>query len=372
MAVPPVQTASAATQIPAAPPPQYYQPPPPHFPPPHAAARPKVPVLPIAIAAGVVALLLLGGASWLFLGRASADDRAGWAIADNTNTVDAYADYLRARPDGYYVSEARARMATGQAKLDEFAWWWASKQSTAAAYQNYMQQYPAGLHVGDAKTAIMVAQHAALVTRGQQGLKMAGYYSGPADGRETENVGAAVRAYQRAKGMAENGAINDGLIASLDQDNAERLREQQLQQERENSAYGHAVSARERQTYQRFLVDFPSSAHAGEIRQRMASCRATTKTEDAVSSQVITAKSSAKGLDEAGCTLAQQQATQSLTAQCQAGHVAGVVKTGEDRDKVGGSILGLFKLKVPTTCTVGVQAQCETTRSVSRQVDVCG
>jgi serine/threonine protein kinase len=372
MAVPPAMpAASAVTQIPATPP-QYYQPPPAKFPPPQAIARSKAPILPIAIAAGVAALLLLGGVAWLFLGRASADDRAVWATADNTNTVDAYADYLRARPDGYYVSEARARMATGQAKLDEFAWWWASKQNTTAAYQNYMQQYPTGLHFGDAKTGIMIAQHAALVERCQQGLKLAGYYSGSADGKESESVSAAVRAYQRAKGLAENGTVNDALVASLDQDNAERLREQQLQQERENSAYGRAISVRDRQTYQRFLTDFPSSTHAAEIRQRMASCRVTTKTEDAVSSQLITAKSSAKGVGDAGCALAQQQATQSLAGQCPAGRVSGVVKTGEDRDKVGGSILGIFKLKVPTTCTASVQAQCETTRTVSHQVDVCG
>ena len=380
MVVPPPQAAAAVTQIPAAPPPQYYQPPPQNFaPPPHPqtfvpppASKRKAPILPIAIAAGIAALLLLCGVVWLSLGRASADDRAAWASTSNKNTVDAYSDYLRARPDGYYASDARARVAAGRIKLDEFAWWWASKQNTTAAYQNYIEQYPAGRHAGEAKTAVATSQHASLITRGQQGLSIAGYYSGAADGRETASLTAAVRAYQHTKGVAENGTIDDALVASLDEDNAQKLREQQLQQEREDSAYNRAVSARERQSYQRFLSDFPSSAHADDIRRRIASCHATTKTEDAVSSQVITAKSSAKGVEDAGCVLAQQQATQSLAGQCPTGHVASVVKTAEDHDKAGATILGIFKLKVPTTCTTSVQAQCETTRSVTRQVDVCG
>jgi serine/threonine protein kinase/peptidoglycan hydrolase-like protein with peptidoglycan-binding domain len=363
---PAAQVASAVTEIPTARP-QY--PAAPETPPPSAAAAPKKRMMPFAIAAGIVLLLLGGGAAWLLLGRASAEDRQAWAVADNTDTVDAYADYLRARPDGYYVSEARTRMATGQVKLDEFSWWWASKQNTPAAYQYYMQQYPTGLHFGDAKTAVTRAQHAELVTRGQQGLKLAGYYSGTADGRETQSFSAAVRAYQRAKGMAENGSIDDTLLASLDQNNAEQLREQQLQQERESSAYGHAIAARDRQTYQRFLASFPSSTHADEIRQRMASCRLASKTEDAVSSQLVTAKSSARGVGDAGCVQAQQQATQALAAQCTTGRLAGVAKTTEERSNTG-SILGL--IKIPTTCTISTQAQCETTRSVSRQMDVCG
>jgi serine/threonine protein kinase len=361
-APPSVLAASAAAQI-AATPPSVRSP---------AFGWAKMPASPIAIAAGVALLLLVGAAGWLLLGRASADDRAAWAVADNANTVDAYEDYVRARPDGYYISDARQRAAAGLTRLDDFAWWWASKQNTPAAFQNYMQQYPTGLHQGDAKTAILIAQHAALVTRGQQGLKLAGYYTGPADGKDTESVSAAVRSYQSAKGMAPNGTIDDALIAALDQDNAERLHELQLQQERESAAYDNAVSRRDRATYQAFLTDFPSSTHAGDIRQRMASCRITSRMEDVVSSQVIAAKSSAKGVGDAGCTLAQQQAAGSLAAQCSAGRVSDIVKTGEDRDKVRSSILDIFNLKVPTTCAVSLQAQCETTRSVSRQEDVCG
>ncbi len=336
------------------------------------------------VAATALVVILLGvGGWWFFVGRIPQDDRLAWAAASSANTVESYEAYVRVQPNGYYVSDAKDKIAEVSASADDTAWSQAIAQNTAAAYQGYMQQYPAGRHLPEAKAGMIGAARAELIVRAQQGLSMAGFYKGPADGKETAVVTVALRSYQRSKGMPETGTIDEATLAALDQDNAERLRIKREQEARELAAYNRALSSRSRGVYEDFLRNFASSAHAAEIRTHLASCRPVMRTQTVVDSKALTEKGTGRGTGNEGCRLAQQQATQKLAARC-TGHLSSLVVLAEDHDTTGSetgsailsTILGVVakrtvNVNLPSTCNTELRAECQTSRSVQRQQDVC-
>ena len=83
-------------------------------------------------------------------------DDAAYAQAQRLDTAAAYADYLRAYPQGQHVQEARARQSAAEAReraarADDAAYAEAERADTAAAYGAYLSTYPQGRHVAEAR-----------------------------------------------------------------------------------------------------------------------------------------------------------------------------------------------------------------------------
>lgn len=78
-------------------------------------------------------------------------DDAAYAEAQRADTAAAYADYLRAYPQGQHVQEARTRQAAAKALADDAAYAEAERADTAAAYGAYLAAYPQGRHVAEAR-----------------------------------------------------------------------------------------------------------------------------------------------------------------------------------------------------------------------------
>ena len=82
-------------------------------------------------------------------------DDAAYAESQRLDTAAAYAEYLRAYPQGQHVQEARAREAARRAEqraqADDAAYAQAVEADTAAAYGEYLAAYPEGRHVEEAR-----------------------------------------------------------------------------------------------------------------------------------------------------------------------------------------------------------------------------
>lgn len=338
-----------------------------------------------AIAGAAAAVLVIGFAIWWFVeGRVPEYDRIAWANATTANTVDSYHHYVNELPTGFYVSEARDRIAEAEMHDDDAAWAQAATQNTSAAYEAYLQQYPSGRHMQEAKDGETAAEHTEQVAHVQQGLAMAGYFKGRADGKESTDTSAAIRVYQQAKNMQVTGIIDAALVAALDQDNAARLQAQREAAERETNAYNHALAMHERSTYEAFLRDFAASVHVGDVRQKLTTCHAVSRMETVFDMHDLTAKGTGRGTGNEGCELAQQQATAALSTQC-TGRLAGIMVIDENHDTTGSeagstilsTILGVVakhtvNVNLPSTCTTDLRAHCQMSRAVQRSVDVCG
>jgi len=68
-------------------------------------------------------------------------DDSDWQSARQTNTVEAYKQYLEAHPDGEYVKQARAQLK--EVRREE-AWARASEKGTAGALRKFLDKYPDG------------------------------------------------------------------------------------------------------------------------------------------------------------------------------------------------------------------------------------
>ncbi|MEI9992970.1 MAG: serine/threonine-protein kinase [Rhizomicrobium sp.] len=346
--------------------------------------RPLASLWPMIGGAAVVVLLLAVAIWWFVAGRIPEEDSSQWRQAVAANTVDAYKTYLQVMPAGYYASEAQDRIAQATSAADDADWAKAAAQNSSAGYQAYMDQYPAGRHLIQAKTAEIAAEHTEQIAHVQDGLAMAGLYKGKADGTETEATNAAIRNYQQSKNMPVTGRIDAALLAALDQDNAERLKARREAAQRETDAYDHAIALHDRATYEAFLHAFADSPHNADVRQRLAQCHVTVHMENVLDLHDITAKGTGRGTGNEGCRLAQEQATQQLSAQCQ-GRLMGVRVLDENHDTSGSeagstilsSVIGFVtkrnvNVNLPSTCTTDLRAHCAMTRAVQKQGEVCG
>jgi serine/threonine protein kinase len=350
----------------------------------HIFGRPVTSIWPI-IGGTALAVLLLGlGIWWFTIGRIPEYDRMAWEQASNTNTVDSYQTYLTSLPNGFYASDASGRIIEAKAHADDAAWASAVATNTTAGYQSYLADYPSGRHSPEAQKSEAAAEHADFVTRAQQGLAMAGYYKGPADGRENAATIMAIRAYQQAKTMPVTGKVDQALMMALDQDNAERIKEKKEAEERERGAYNHAIAMHSRGIYEAFLTAYATSQYLADIRNRLGTCHIITRMENVLDSNDITAKGTGRGTGNEGCHLAQEQAMATLSQECH-GHLGGAMVLSENHDtsgsEVGSTILSTIlgvvtkrnvNVNLPSTCTTDMRAHCLTTRAVQRQADVCG
>lgn len=101
--------------------------------------------------------------------QAQTDD-AAYAKAQRLDTAAAYAEYLRAYPQGRHVQEARVRQtalqeatrqaqeAARRAQADDAAYAEAERADTAASYGAYLATYPQGRHVAEARRRIRLRQ----------------------------------------------------------------------------------------------------------------------------------------------------------------------------------------------------------------------
>jgi hypothetical protein len=352
--------------------------------PPSLFGRPVTSLWPL-VGGAALALLVLGFGVWWFVeGRIPRDDQIAWATAANTNTVESYNRYVIEQPIGFYVSDAKDRMAEIRNHADDSAWADAATQNTAVAYLTYLQQYPSGRHVTEARNSQAEATKAEQILHVQQGLAMAGYYKGPADGKESAQTDAAIRSYQQAKTMPATGKIDDTLIAALDQDNAERLRLKREAAERENNAFNQAIASHDRAAYESFLRNFASSTHVNDIRQRLGTCHTVSRMENVVDEHDVMANGTGRGTGGEGCRLAQQEATASMSSKC-SGRLSGIMVINENRDttnaETGSSIISAIaglvtkrnvNVNLPSTCTTDLRAHCMVERAVQRQADICG
>ena len=95
--------------------------------------------------------------------QARTADDAAYAQAQRLDTAVAYADYLRAYPEGQHVQAARARQAAlqeaarqaqeaaRQAQADDAAYAAAERVDTLEGYEEYLRAYPQGRHTAEAR-----------------------------------------------------------------------------------------------------------------------------------------------------------------------------------------------------------------------------
>jgi hypothetical protein len=79
-----------------------------------------------------------------------AEDKA-WAQAIGLGTVQALDGYVAAYPNGRHVPEARERLAQLRSAAEQAAWAAASAADSVEAYEEYLAEYPAGAHAAEAR-----------------------------------------------------------------------------------------------------------------------------------------------------------------------------------------------------------------------------
>lgn len=166
------------------------------------------------------------GADGLF-GSGTRKQIARWQAA-NGMTGTGYLD-----GDQVALLRKQAGAATPAVQTAASAWKVATTANTIASYRAYLENYPTGqnanvareriarMEQGDAQTEAWKAGEAALgmdaTTRTlvETRLTNAGYKPGKVDGVFDANTRAALKAYQKAKGLPQTGYMNQGTAVSL-------------------------------------------------------------------------------------------------------------------------------------------------------------
>lgn len=166
------------------------------------------------------------GADGLF-GSGTRKQIARWQAA-NSMTATGYLD-----GDQVALLRKQAGGATPAVQTAASAWKVATTANTIASYRAYLEDYPTGqnatvareriarMEQGDAQTEAWKAGEAALgmdaTTRTlvETRLTNAGYKPGKVDGVFDANTRAALKAYQKAKGLPQTGYMNQGTAVSL-------------------------------------------------------------------------------------------------------------------------------------------------------------
>ncbi|HKE45253.1 MAG TPA: hypothetical protein VKB41_12035, partial [Steroidobacteraceae bacterium] len=82
------------------------------------------------------------------LAMACSSRQQQWETARQTDTLEAYQQFLRTFPEGEFVSQAQARMRELQEAAD---WQKATQADTADAYQQFLNQHPQGRMADEAR-----------------------------------------------------------------------------------------------------------------------------------------------------------------------------------------------------------------------------
>jgi hypothetical protein len=130
----------------------------------------------------------------------------------------------------------------------------------------------------------------------------------------------------------------------------------------ENAAYQAAVQVRNRSAYEAFLKLYPQSSFAGDVSQRLASCR--TEQQSSAASMPVTATGWANYVN-GGCNTAQSVANSYLQQGCLNYSTAGLVTNpqyvpSQSMDATGNPI-----------CIVQAQAVCTFPQATAAAYEVC-
>ncbi|AHM03176.1 hypothetical protein roselon_00758 [Roseibacterium elongatum DSM 19469] len=162
-------------------------------------------------------------------------DRAFWQATGQGQTVEGLRRYLDRYPEGLFADEARSRLQSILQVDEDAAWRLTQQRDTVSAYRAYLQNFPNGRRADIARNRIdelesglsaqdrarLEAQEAALnlqpVTRSliEQRLQRLGLEPGRVDGRFDAQTRAAIRRYQRARGLRETGYLDQVLVVRL-------------------------------------------------------------------------------------------------------------------------------------------------------------
>jgi peptidoglycan hydrolase-like protein with peptidoglycan-binding domain len=118
--------------------------------------------------------------------------RADWQAAREADTAEAYAAFLRDHPESRFAEEARAR-------LDEIEQGRAENEAIARAREEEK------IYAGAEVVRILIERRLAQV----------GAEPGPVDGRFTEETRAAIRRFQRHRGLPVTGHVSQATAAAL-------------------------------------------------------------------------------------------------------------------------------------------------------------
>ena len=149
-------------------------------------------------------------------------DNQAWQTAQSIGTAEAYRDYLNAYPGGRHDAEARAALQAIDA--DNQAWQAARAADTVTAYRQYLDDYSDGLHAQQARDRIAALGGSpadpALGQMSNAELRLAATnlrrlgLLPPGNVTEADIV-AALRRYQRSRGLTETGLLDRQTTAVL-------------------------------------------------------------------------------------------------------------------------------------------------------------
>jgi peptidoglycan hydrolase-like protein with peptidoglycan-binding domain len=124
--------------------------------------------------------------------QAAAADRAAWDTAREADTIRAYRLYLRDFPEGAFATDAKARIDTLAAEVDNAASQQAARTSEAALDLSAINK-----------------------RRIEASLATLGLEPGPVDGVFDDNTRNALRIYQRDRGLTVSGYVDEATVVRL-------------------------------------------------------------------------------------------------------------------------------------------------------------
>ncbi len=194
--------------------------------------------------------------------RLAAED-AVWTQVKQDNTLAIFQAYLKAYPQGRFITEANNGIAAlNRLELDkrENATWTRAQQSASvAAYQAYLAEYPQGRFVTDAAKAItalkrveaaqrLEATEATAWKQAQQNANLAGYQA------YLRDYPTGKFAEEARKGLAE----------------FERIEAENRQRANENNAWQQAQQGASLQSYQSYLAQYPAGRFVADANKELA------------------------------------------------------------------------------------------------------
>lgn len=236
----------------------------------HRAPAPRTPDperrvwLPQALA-GLVLLLLVAGAVWVFLGLGSvperdaappastlpetslAEDEDAWEQAVRTDTAAGFRAYLEAFPRGRHARSARDQLAL----MDEDAWEAARSAGDLAAFEDYLAAFPDGRYVVEARARAEVQRAAEAAAEAERQAA-----------RQRDDA-----AFERARVDGSDGAL-DAYLADFPGGahvaEALDLKAANDRERRDRAAWAAALESGERAAFSAYLEAFPQGRFVAE------------------------------------------------------------------------------------------------------------
>ncbi|MCK8485454.1 peptidoglycan-binding protein [Aliiroseovarius sp. S2029] len=170
-------------------------------------------------------------------------DHAYWDVTGKDGTAKGLLAYLKQYPDGLHADEANAALAKLQrsdgdkaGKAERERWKVAKDKDTVQAYEAYLKKHPKGYFADVAKARIdelkqaqvreterkaLAASEQALLKNGplrlivEQRLASLGLDPGAVDGKFNKKTRKALRQYQKSRGMAVTGYVDQITLARI-------------------------------------------------------------------------------------------------------------------------------------------------------------